>query len=166
MQNYKIKITFPSGKTIEAQTGSTPADFINEFDEKPEKIFAVRANNEVVSLNRGLFVDSSLEPVLMASKDGSQVYRRTLCFILAAAAHELQPDNNVIIENSFGYAYYYTFQDGSDVPEKFVSDLKEKMDAIIKKNVPIETHFISYEQAIQTFEKLGLLETRKQLNYV
>ncbi len=78
MQNYKIKITFPSGKTIEAQTGSTPADFINEFDEKPEKIFAVRVNNEVCSLNRGLFVDSSLEPVLMTSKDGRQVYRRTL----------------------------------------------------------------------------------------
>ncbi|MBO7122932.1 MAG: nucleoside kinase [Treponema sp.] len=166
MQSYKIKITFPSGKTIEAATGSTPADFINEFDEKPEKIFAVRANNEVVSLNRGLFVDSTLEPVLMSSKDGSQVYRRTLCFILAAAAHELNPNNNVIIENSFGYAYYYSFQDGSDVPEKFVCDLKERMDAIIKKNVPIETHFISYEQAIQTFENLGLLETRKQLNYV
>ncbi|MBQ6029431.1 MAG: nucleoside kinase, partial [Treponema sp.] len=82
MQTYKIKITFPTGKTIEAATGSTPADFINEFDEKPEKIFAVRANNEVVSLNRGLFVDSVLEPVLMLSKDGSQVYRRTLCFIL------------------------------------------------------------------------------------
>ena len=166
MQNYKIKITFPSGKTIDAQSGATPAEFLNEFDEKPEKIFAVRVNNELCSLNKGLFVDSSLEPVLMSSKDGSQVYRRTLCFILAAAAHELEPNNNVIIENSFGYAFYYTFQDGSEVPEKFVSDLKEKMDSIIKKNVPIETHFISYEQACQTFESLGLLETRKQLDYI
>ncbi len=165
MNDYKITIKFPSGKTVEAGSSASAADYIDELGFPRDEIFAVRVNNEVCSLNRNLAVDSLLEPVLKNSKDGAEVYRRTLCFVMAAAAHKVAPDKRLIIGHSLGYGYYYTFREEGEITQSYIVSLKEEMQKIIQQDLPIETHFISYEKAVRTFEKLDLRQTRKQLEY-
>lgn len=165
MDDYKIKITFPSGKTVQANQTVCAADFLEELGAPRSDIFAVRVNNEICSLRRSLIVDSVLEPVLKTDKDGSEVYRRTLCFVLAAALHNIASDKHLVIGHSLGYGYYYTLQNGEEISDELISALKEEIASLVKKDLPIETHFISYDSAVRTFESLGLTETRKGMKY-
>ncbi|MDE7391872.1 MAG: nucleoside kinase, partial [Treponemataceae bacterium] len=110
--------------------------------------------------------DSYVEPIYFNSKHGSEAYRRTLCFMLAAAAHKLHPERRLTIGHSLGYAYYYTFESDTAVKEEEIAALEAEMRASIAADTPIATRIISYTQAKALLEKNGQTETRKHLDYV
>lgn len=166
MASHQVKITFPSGKTIDSPYGKTANDYMGEIGVDRNELFAVRLNNEVCSLNRTIVVDTKLEPVTKTSKDGVIVYRKTLCFVLAAAMHKVAPKNHLLIGHSVGYGYYYTLKNDAVVTDELISKVKDEMQRIIDANLPIDTYLISYEEAVKTFEDLGLDATRKQLDYI
>ena len=84
--------------------------------------------------------------------------------MLAAAAHKLFPETRLIIGHSLGTGYYYTF-DNNGVSKAEITALKNELDSLISKNLPIENKVISYEEACSLFEEAGLIKTRQQLEY-
>ena len=64
--------------------------------------------------------------------------------------------------HSICYSYYYTF-DGDPIDADL---LKAEMQKIIAKDIKIKSEYISWEQAVELFEKLNLKETRKQLDHM
>ena len=104
----KIKITFPDNSFIEAENEIRPILFLEKFNAQNKKIVAVKVNNEICSLDSPVNITSSIEPVFSDSKDGSSIYRRSLCFVLAAAAHKIFPGKRLLVGHSLGYGYYYT----------------------------------------------------------
>ena len=161
-----ITVTFPSGTTLTVPSGTAAASLLDNFKETPASIYAVLANNEVYSLSSPLLCDVSLEPVLAASKYGAEVYRRSLCFLLAAAAHTLFPSSRLLVGHSLGYGYYYTLDTGKRIKQSDIDKLKKEMASLVEQNLPLETSHIAYREAIALFEKLGLVETRKQLDCI
>ena len=161
----KIKITFPDNSFIEAENEIRPILFLEKFNAQNKKIVAVKVNNEICSLDSPVNITSSIEPVFSDSKDGSSIYRRSLCFVLAAAAHKIFPGKRLLVGHSLGYGYYYTLELGTPLTKENILKLKNEMEQIIKDDKIIETDFISYSEACSLFEELGLTETRKQLNY-
>ena len=161
----KIKITFPDNSFIEAENEIRPILFLEKFNAQNKKIVAVKVNNEICSLDSPVNITSSIEPVFSDSKDGSAIYRRSLCFVLAAAAHKIFPGKRLLVGHSLGYGYYYTLELGTPLTKENILKLKNEMEQIIKDDKIIETDFISYSEACSLFEELGLTETRKQLNY-
>ncbi|MCI1209038.1 MAG: nucleoside kinase, partial [Treponema sp.] len=161
----KINVTFPSGTTLPIARGTKTADLLQYFSEDSSAIIAVKINNQVCSLERPIDVESALEPIFFNSKQGSQVYRRSLCFLLAAAAHKVFPGSRLLVGHSLGYGYYYTLETGNPIQNDDIAALKKEMTALINRKLPIKSELISYEQATVLFEKLGLIETRRQLDY-
>ena len=84
---------------------------------------------------------------------------------MEAAMHSIDPEYRLLIGHSLGYGYYYTLSDGNAIHPPLIEKLKTKMQELINKNLPINTFAISYEQAIELFEKQGLTDTRKLMNY-
>ncbi len=159
-----IKITYVrDGKTQvkETQAGSQVFSFMPEFNINGTRLVAAKVNNELCSLDSTLEFDCKVEPIYNNTKEGMSVYRRSLCLLLAAAAHKLNPKTRLLVGNSICYGYYYTV----DGPAIDVEALKKEMLNLINKDLPIKTDTISWEQAAQLFEKLNLKETRKQLNH-
>ncbi|MCR5606666.1 MAG: nucleoside kinase, partial [Treponema sp.] len=97
---------------------------------------------------------------------GAAIYRRSLCFVLAYAAHKLFPNTRLLVGHSLDYGYYYTIDTAEPITAEQISELKKEMLAIVEKDVPIKAKYLSYSEAVDLFEKLNLVETRKQLNYV
>lgn len=161
----RITITLPNNKTLETGEGTRAIDFIDALSDTPKTIYAVRVNNQICSLNKSLQTDSVVEPVLAKSKEGAEVYRRTLCFVMEAAMHKIDPNYRLLIGHSLGYGYYYTLADGNSIHPPLIEKLKVKMAELIKKNLPIETFSLSYEQAIKHFENQGLQDTRNLMRY-
>ncbi len=159
-----ITITLPDNSTISAQEQITPITFIHRFGESKRHILAVLVNNELWSLNTPINVTASVQPVYIDTKEGAAIYRRSLCFLLATAAHRLFPGRRLLVGHSLGHGYYYTI-DGDPLSEAQIASLKEAMQKLIDADLPINTQVISYSEACELLEKLGLVETRKQLNY-
>ncbi|MDR1747644.1 MAG: nucleoside kinase, partial [Spirochaetaceae bacterium] len=107
-----------------------------------------------------------LEPVTLSSTEGSAVYRRSLCFVLAAAAHRLFPGKRLLVGHSLGYGYYYTLNTEARVNAADITALKEEMLRIIEADSVISQKMISYKEAIVLFDSLNQPETRKQLNFI
>ncbi|MGI5174048.1 nucleoside kinase [Treponema sp. OMZ 840] len=161
-----ITITLSGAKVIQVAAGCKSSDLLDFFDEAASSIIAVRFNNEICSLAQPLQNSGTLEPVCTGSSEGSAIYRRSLCFLLAAASHEIFPGKRLAVGHSLGYGYYYTLDTDTPISIDSIRELKEKMQELTAKNYPIRQSFISYEEAIGLFEKLNMRETRKQLNFI
>lgn len=162
----KIKITFPSGKELQLPRGTTAFEFLNDFEKTAQPILAVAVNNEIFSLGQPILYNACVEPIYANSKYGAAVYRRSLCFLLAAAAHNLFPQSHLLVGHSLGYGYYYTLDTGRRIRQEEIDGLKKEMANIVGKDRKIETTTVSYHDAVELFTKLKLTETCKQLDCI
>ncbi|MCR4631635.1 MAG: nucleoside kinase, partial [Treponema sp.] len=148
-----ISITFvKDGKEITKKQVpyGTPVSVITGNFGIPEKdIFAVTISNEICPLDMPLTYDAILEPVLAKSKEGASVYRRSLCLLLASAAHNLFPKARLLVGHSLGYGYYYTLEDADSITEKDISALSAEMKKLVTKDIPITTETIPYDKACE-----------------
>lgn len=149
----------------EIEAGTPGSKILDVFGVPVKDIFALRVNNEYCSLDKPLTYSAKIEPIMNKSKEGASVYRRSLCLLLAAAAHNLFPKSRLLVGHSLSHGYYYTLENAAEITEKEISALSEEMKALVKKDIPITTEEIPYEDAAALFEKLGLNETRKQIKF-
>ncbi len=161
----KITITFPNNTSIEAEPNIRPLHFVDKFAESGRNVIAVKVNNEICSLDSTIDINATLEPVYEDTKEGAAIYRRSLCFILAVVAHRIFPNSRLLVGHSLGYGYYYTIDTEETPSTEEILTLKSEMERIVEEDRIIETEVISYKDACEHFESLGLIETRKQLNY-
>lgn len=160
-----ITLKFTDGTTMELENEIRPLMFKEKLQAAGKKLLAVKVNNEIASLDSFININATIEPIYADSKEGASIYRRSLCFLLGCAANKLFPGVRLLVGHSLGYGYYYTLETGSPLTKQQIDSLKEEMLRLVKEDKIINTDYISYEEACALFEKLGLTETRKQLNY-
>ncbi len=170
-----ITITFSadsnSTKQINIQDGIPARDIIPSLASAYsiadiQSIVAVKINNEICQLSQPLTINANIEPVLINTSEGSTIYRRTLCFVLAAAAHSIFPGKRLVVGHSLGHGYYYIFDSSSSSKKNEIAKLKAKMDDLIKQDLSIIQKTVSYKEALENFDRLNLIETKKQFKYL
>lgn len=166
MNHSSLSITFPSGKTEQVPFDTPISNLLQHFEPTNDEILAVRINNEICSIDSNVEINCKLEPIFKNTKDGANVYRRSLCLLLATAAHNLFPSSHLLVGHSLGYGYYYTLDTGAPITQEQITSLENEMQRLVQQDLPVTTKTISYEDAIKLFEELNLTETRKQLNYI
>lgn len=160
----QIKITYlreNENQTKMAEKGTQVFSFMPELNKNGARLVAAKVNNELCSLDSTLEFDCKVEPIYNNTKEGMAVYRRSLCLLMAAAAHKISPKTRILVGNSICYGYYYTVEG----PKIDAEELKKEMQNLISRDIPIKTEVISWEQADRLFAQLNLIETRKQLNH-
>lgn len=165
--NYdRITLTLPNGKTLETTPGTPAIDILDTIWENPDEVYAVNVNNKIYSLNTGIKTDSEVSPVLNNTRQGAEIYRRTLCFATAAAMSEIDPAYKLLVGHSISYGYYYTLTDGNAIHPPLIEKLKKQLQSIIDRNLPINTTTVSYQDAVNEFTQRGLEDTVKLMKYV
>ncbi len=153
-------VSLPNGKQLEQIKPFKCADLLKHFSEEKRKIVGLKVNNEVYSLNRIIDVDSHVEPLFLDTREGAEVYRRTLCLLLAAASKALYPTLRLLISHSFGYSYFYTFE-GDGAQDVSLKQIEEKMKEMVKEDLPIKTYLLSYEKALSDFASSNQPDSHK-----
>ena len=95
-----ITISILNKSPFTANEGVTTSEILNKFECPNDSILAVKINNELCSLSQQIDINCTLEPILIGTHEGSAIYRRTLCFVLAAAAQELFPNRRLVVGHS------------------------------------------------------------------
>ena len=151
---------------IVLEQGTPAAKVTDLFNLDKNTIFALRINNEICSIDDTILqFDCEIEPVLNNTKEGAAIYRRSLCLLLASAAHELFPEKQLVVGHSLGYGYYYNLEHCNEDSEDTINKIRAKMEEMVRQNLPVTTSVISWKAAIALFQSLGLKETEKQLKY-
>lgn len=119
-------------------------------------VLAALANNDVVPLDGPLVLDATVSPLTLADEEGWQVYRRTLCFLLAKALHDDFPGVRCRVRQSFGNnALFWSW----DVPPAEraakAAALRASLARLIERDEPIDHRIVGYEQILRLFREAG-----------
>lgn len=144
-------ISFPDGSSREFTSPVTGRQLVPFFGTQKRPVAAIRVNNELFSLSRNIDVRAVVEPVTIETTEGSNVCRRTLCLVLAAAARELYPALRLLVGHSLGYGYYYTLEDKGENIRIDMKQLETRMREIVAADVPVQTRYLSYAEALELF---------------
>ena len=117
---------------------------------------AALVNNDVLPLDTPMVVDARLKPLTLADEEGWQVYRRTLCFLLAKVLHAAFPETHCRVRQSFGHnALFWSWDVPEAERETKVAALRGQLAALVARDAPISHRVVGYEQMLQGFREHG-----------
>ncbi len=157
-----------NGICKEFREGASLLEVSQEFVlDNPYDILAAKVNNVAQGLKFRIFNNLDVEFLDYRTYVGRSVYSRSLCFLLYKAASDLFPGCKIVMRRPISKGYYCTLakEDGSVLAAEDVASIKERMQEIVRRNVPFHRHEVQVEEAIRLFRELGqedkvrLLET-------
>lgn len=116
---------------------------------------SAKVNNKVEGMHYRVYNNKDVEFLDLYSASGSRAYTRTLFFVLCKAVHDIFPDGSVVIDIPVSNGYYCDLKIGRAVTLQDVEHLREHMQKIIDRALPIHRHEAPTEEAIEMFKKLG-----------
>ncbi|MBR1682328.1 MAG: nucleoside kinase [Bacteroidaceae bacterium] len=165
-KNNGVTKSFPEGASL--------LDVYQEFAEDLRMEFPVisaKVNNTSQGLKFRLFQNRDVEFLDARSGSGHRVYVRSLCFVLYKAATDLFPGSKLFIEHPLSRGYYCNFKKrgGEALSEPDVQRICERMQEIIRLDMPFRRFEATTEEAVRVFtergftDKVKLFETSGQI---
>ena len=155
-----VQARFPDGRAFDAPIGTTLEAFMNAA--KPEttgRVVAALKNGKLRELSHPLQEDALLIPVTSADSDGGRIYRRSLCFLMIAAADEVWPGKMITIQHSMPFGgYYCECEDASCTEPVNLQALKQRMRGLVDEDLPIGQVRVPLDEALEIFRQGGDLE--------
>lgn len=120
-------------------------------------------------LSKQLHRNGELSFVTTAQKDGRSTYRRSVTFLMLAAAHAVRPEYNIVVQHSIGQGYYCEIYDNDRNPvlpdEAFLAALEEKMTQLCEADLPIRKYNVETRDAIRLFGGMNMPDKQKLIRY-
>ena len=151
---------FPDGRAFDAPSGTPLEAFIEAAQlEVNGRIVAALKNGRLRELSHPLEEDALLIPVTSADSDGSRIYRRSLCFLMIAAADEIWPGHIITIQHSMPFGgYYCECEDSASLSVSDLQQLKQRMQELVDADLPIHQVRVPLDEALALFRQEGDLE--------
>ena len=133
-------------------------EMLASFDfDQPYPILAAKVNNVCQGLKYRAFNSRQVEYLDYTSYAGRSVYCNSLCFLLCKSVKDIFPEAKVILRRPISKGYYCSIdkRDGSELSENDLLMIKERMTALVEKDIPFKRHEVLTEEAIELFENLG-----------
>lgn len=160
-----LKITINGDAPIPAPEGTRVLDLAPALPAGNLPWVAALVNNDLVSLTYPLGVNSNIRFITAANPHGWRVYRWSVCYLLAKAIKDVAPQAAFMIEHAIGPGLYCTFNGGEKLNPQMLASIKQRMQELIARDLPIERRKVSFLDAVQIFEQGGLEEKLHLLQY-
>ncbi|MBI3360232.1 MAG: nucleoside kinase [Chloroflexi bacterium] len=168
-------VRLPDGREFEAPAGTPLEAFVRAASaaspatDAPAPILAAVVDGRLRELAYPVDKDISVMPVTMASEDGMRIYRRSLSFLMVAAARELFPEAKVEVDHSVYSGGYYCKAEGrAPFDERELKALEARMRELAQADLPITKSRMSLPEACEMFaaqgddDKVRLLKHRRK----
>lgn len=155
-----VQARFPDGRAFNGPVGTTVEEFMLAARPKTNgRIIAAHVNGQLRELSHILEHDVKLTPVTMAESDGVRIYRRSLSFLMIAAAAEIFPDEIITIKHSMPFGGYYCEREGHrPFTKRQLKRLQNRMQELVDEDLPINRVQVALNEALQLFRDWGDLE--------
>jgi threonyl-tRNA synthetase len=151
-----MNVQLPDGSVKEVPENATVADVAAAIGKRLAKdAIAGKVNGKVVDVYARVPDGATVEIVTPKTEDGIDTIRHSTAHLMAMAVQELFPGTQVTIGPVIEHGFYYDF--GTDRPfsEEDLRRIEEKMQEIVRRDLPIRREEWSRDEAIETFDRLG-----------
>ena len=147
------QVTLPDGRTFEAPLGTTVEAFLRTAYPDPEVPFiAALVDRDLRELTYAVKRDSVVEPINLSQSDGVRIYRRSLTFLMVAAAARVFPGVEVFVDHSLPFGgYFCEVLDRAPFTDAELQVLAQEMWAMVEADYPILRESVCLEDALATF---------------
>jgi uridine kinase len=155
---HAITVTVNGQPPAVVSTGTRISDLLPSVNGDGFPVLGAIANNMVLPLFMPLVADAALAPLTIQNPHGWDIYRTSLCFLLAKTVHELYPGLECRVRNSVGAGLYCTVQWPDLSPaalDNHVKRLKTAMLETVRQDLAISPVTVSYEAATRLFSQSG-----------
>jgi len=124
--------------------------------------------NRLFELNKELKSDCELRFITVGEAIGNQTYRRSLCFVMIKAVHDVCGHDEkckVRIDFSVSKGYYCTLNPEVKVDDVFLAKVRNRMKELIEANIPIDKKNIHTNDAISLFREHGMTDKERLFEY-
>ncbi len=155
-----VQARLPDSRVLEGPRGATLEAFIQAAAYPPEqRVVAALMNGRLRELCFPLMEDADLVPVTTTDNDGARIYRRSLSFLMIAAAAEVLPGQVVTIHHSMPFGGYYCERgDAQRLTDEELIALRLRMRQLVDADLPIDNIRVPLEEALAFFQAQGDLE--------
>ncbi len=151
-----MNVQLPDGSIREVPQNATIADVAASIGKRLAKdAIAGKVNGKVLDVYAKVPEGAKVEIVTPKSPEGIDTIRHSTAHLMAMAVQELFPGTQVTIGPVIENGFYYDFGTDRTFSDEDLRRIEEKMQEIVKRDVPIRREEWSRDEAIATFEKLG-----------
>ncbi len=168
-----VQARFADGRAYEGPIGTPIEDFIKAADLQANgRIVAAIMNGKLRELSTPMMADADLAPETTAGSDGTRIYRRSLTFLMIAAAAEIFPGRVITIQHSMPFGGYYCERDDHrQLTDAELNQLRRRMKELVAAQLPITQVKVPLAEALQLFRDAGDQEkadlfARRRKNYL
>ncbi len=164
------QVSFSDGQVLEGPLNATIEEFVTAGNFPPEPIpIACLVNGQLRELSYHADRDLNVHILTLADSDGMRVYRRSLSFLLIAAACELFSGAKIIIDYGLNFGGLYCEVEGRlPFTKTELKQIETRMRELVAADAPIEKERIPVAEAEKLFkarnadDKLRLLKARRK----
>lgn len=120
-----------------------------------DRIAAVRVHGEAKDVSFLLTEEADIEPILLDSLEGLEILRHSTSHVMAMAVKQLFPGVKVAIGPAIEDGFYYDFDYERPFREEDLAAIEERMEAIVKADIPFVRREIPRQEAVALFAGQG-----------
>ena len=155
-----------TAETVQVAAGTTFEEVKARYaNDKDDPVILVLFQGKLRELNKSITEDGEVRFVTMTDRDGRRAYRRSVILMMQKAIQNLWGlDQHVLVLHSLGQGSYCELQDAVMTEEK-LAQLKEEMQRLVSRNLPIQKESVKTAKAERLFGKLGMKDKERLLHY-
>ena len=119
-------------------------------------------------LRREVHKDCELSFITTADKIGYDTYRRSVCFLMFKAIHDVGGHHNKLrtrILFSFGSGYFCSVEGNVTLNTEFLQQVEARMKKLVADAIPLGKRSMQTDDAIALFHKHGMLDKERLFRY-
>ena len=155
MKTFKIHLKDQLSKDVEAKPLHANEALQRLHVANLEKVLAVKIDGESRDLSTLIDSEVELEPIFLESEEGLEILRHSTSHVMAMAVKELFPGVKVTIGPAIENGFYYDFDYERPFKEDDLPKIEEKMNEIVKADLPFKRREMRSEEAIELFKGEG-----------
>ena len=158
------------GELREYPKGTAYQRIAEEFQDRYEHqiILAYEGAYRLRELSKTLEEDCSLRFVTTADRIGHSTYKRSMCFLLVKAVHDVAGHDRidrVRIHFSLDKGYYCTVEGDVCLDERFLERVAGRMRELSEQKIPINKRSVHTEEAVALFHRHGMYDKERLFEY-
>lgn len=156
-------------ETLDVSESMTLYELSRQYEKNYEHpIIVAKVNGVIQELYHTVQKDSVVQFCTTNDKDGKRAYIRGMSMLLLKAAYkEIGKDKieNIIIDFCLDSGYFCRIQGDVTLDEALLQRLEKRMRDYVKEDIPFEKKVIRTRDAKELFDRLGMADKSKLMEY-
>ncbi len=161
------QVTLPDGRCLEAPIGTPLEAYIKAAYPQPAiPIVAAIVDGRLRELTFPIAQDSKVTPLTLSDSEGVRIYRRSLIYLMLAAAYRLDPTLHLYVDHSLPFgAYFCQVRGRAPLTAAEIAALEAEMRRLVEADLPIQREMVTLEQACDIYAARGAMDKVALLRY-